>query len=135
MNATQPSPDQIKAFLAADMAEPVAMLNVLKFKPKATYESDASEAELNLTGQEAYTRYGKGVFEVLKRIGAKPLFSAPANRFMIGAGDWDAAAIVWYPSRQSFIDMPQREDYRAIHYHREAGLDHQLLIETTPGPQ
>ncbi len=133
MTATQPSPEQIQAFLTADMSEPVCMVNLLKFKDKANYAEGAPEYGRGLTGQEAYGLYGIGVYKVLAKIGAKPLFSAPVQRFMIGAGDWDAAALVWYPSRKVFLEMPQREDYQAIHYHREAGLAHQDLIETTPG--
>ncbi len=133
MTAIQPSPEQIQAFLTADMSEPVCMVNLLKFKDKASYGEDTPEHGKGLTGQEAYGLYGIGVYKVLAKIGAKPLFSAPVQRFMIGAGDWDAAALVWYPSRQTFLEMPQREDYQAIHYHRDAGLAHQDLIETTPG--
>ena len=133
MPAIQPTAEQIQAFLNDEMSEPVAMVNLLKFKPLATYEEGTPEAGKGLSGREAYGLYGEGVFKVLARIGAKPLFSAPVQRFMIGAGDWDAAAVVWYPSRKVFLEMPQREDYQAIHYHREAGLAHQDLIETTPG--
>lgn len=133
MPASQPTPDQITAFLSADMSEPVCMVNLLKFRDKAAYAADAAEAKENLTGQEAYARYGAGVQKVFEKIGAKPIYMAPAHRFMIGEGDWDAVALAWYPSRQTFLDMPQREDYQAIHYHREAGLLHQDLIETTPG--
>lgn len=133
MLATQPSPEQMQAFMTADMGEPVCMVNLLKFKAKATYSEDAPEAGKQLTGQEAYGLYGIGVFKVLEKIGAKPLFSAPVQRFMIGDGDWDMAAMVWYPSRTVFLEMPQRQDYQAIHYHRDAGLSHQVLIETTPG--
>lgn len=135
MTATQPTAEQVQAFMTADMDEPVGMVNLLKFKPLATYADNMPEAAKGLTGQQAYALYGRGVYEVLKRIGAKPLYSAPAQHFMIGDGDWDAAAIVWYPSRRVFLEMPQREDYQAIHYHRDAGLAHQQLIETTPGAQ
>lgn len=133
MTATQPTPEQIASFMSADMSETVCMVNLLKFKNKATYAPEAAEATENLTGLEAYLRYGAGVAQVLQKIGAKQHFGGPVNRFMIGDGDWDMVALVIYPTRQAFIEMPQREDYQAIHYHREAGLAHQDLIETSPG--
>ena len=133
MTTIQPTQEQIEAFLTCDMDEPVCMVNLLKFKDKATYEAGVPEASQDLTGEEAYGLYGIGVFKVLEKIGAKPLFSAPVKSYFIGQGDWDMAAMVWYPSRKTFLEMPQREDYQAIHYHREAGLSHQDLIETTPG--
>ena len=134
MKAIEPNADQLADIASANMDEPVAMVNLLKFKDKATYASDTPEAKENLSGAEAYMRYGFGVYKVLESIGAKPLFSGPASRYVIGAGDdWDAAAVVWYPSRKVFLEMTASEDYQAIHYHREAGLAHQVLIETTPG--
>ena len=134
MTATQPTSEQAAAMAAGDMDQPVAMVNLLKFKDKATYADDAAEAAENLTGGEAYARYGAGVFKVLSKIGAKSIFFGPAAGYVIGDGeDWDSVAIVWYPSRKAFLEMPQREDYQAIHYHRAAGLEHQQLITTTPG--
>ncbi|WP_340692377.1 hypothetical protein [Hyphomonas sp.] len=133
MPALQPSPDQIAAFLTADMSEPVCMVNLLKFRERADYAAGSPEAAEGLSGQTAYARYGAGVSKVFQKIGAKPVYFAPVQRFMIGTGDWDAVALAWYPSRKVFLEMPQREDYQLIHYHREAGLLHQDLIETTPG--
>ncbi|MEM9938612.1 MAG: DUF1330 domain-containing protein [Pseudomonadota bacterium] len=133
MTAIHPTHEQLEALLKSDLNEPVCMVNLLKFKDKATYATDTPEASKGMTGAEAYGLYGIGVFKVLERIGAKPLFSAPVQRFVIGQGDWDMAAMVWYPSRKVFIEMPERDDYQAIHYHRDAGLAHQDLIETTPG--
>lgn len=133
MTATQPTDTQLTAFAASDMSEPVCMVNLLKFKDKATYAPDAPEAGENLSGQDAYGRYGLGVFKILEKIGAKPIFSAPAKQFMIGDGDWDVVALVWYPSRQAFLEMTASPEYQAIHHHREAGLAHQDLIETMPG--
>lgn len=122
----------MNAFLKEDMSEPVGMLNLLKFKPLATYSEGTEEAGQNLTGAEAYGRYGAGVAKILEKIGAKIIYSGPVQQFLIGNGDWDAAAIVVYPSRQVFVEMGQREDYQAIHYHRDAGLAHQDLIATHP---
>ena len=134
MKSTHPTAEQLEAIASADMDQPVAMVNLLKFKDKATYEDSAPEAAENLSGFEAYARYGIGVYKVLESIGAKPLFNAPTSRYVIGDGEaWDAVAVVWYPSRKAFLEMTSSEDYQAIHYHREAGLEHQQLIETTPG--
>ena len=133
MTAILPTDAQINAFLnKPQTGEAVVMVNLLKFKDKASYEPDRPEAKEGLTGAEAYLRYGAGVTEVLGRIGAKPLYSGPVASFMIGAGDWDMVAMVRYPDRKTFIEMGARDDYQAIHYHREAGLSHQDLIETLP---
>ena len=134
MQSAYPTEEQLSAVAGDNLDEPVAMVNLLKFKGKATYEADAPEAAEDLSGAEAYMRYGAGVYPILKKIGAKPLFSGPASRYVIGGGEaWDAAAVVWYPSRKVFLEMGQSAEYQAVHYHRAAGLEHQQLIETTPG--
>lgn len=131
MTAIHPAQDQVQAFLARPGNAPVAMLNLLKFKDKATYEADSPEAGENLSGQEAYARYGAAVTPILADLGAKTLFAGPVHGLLIGEGDWDMAAIVEYPNRTVMIGMGTSQAYQAIHYHRAAGLAHQLLIDTT----
>ena len=52
------------------------------------------------------------------------------DHLVIGDGemDWDAVAIVEYPSIDAFRQMTASPEYDAVHVHREAGLAHQLLI-------
>ena len=133
MKTTQATQEQMNAFMSADMSEPVCLVNLLKYKPLAAYESGAPEAGNGSTGEQAYERYWNGCIDVFQAIGAKPILFAPATRFMIGDGDWDAVALVWYPSRKTCLEISLREDYQAIYYHRKAALSHQDLIETTPG--
>ena len=132
MSAIQPTPEQLEAFLTRDMTQPIAMLNLLKFKDKATYPEGTPEAGENLSGMEAYMRYGAGLPPIFETIGARLLYNGPVQSFMIGEGDYDAAALVRYPSREAFLSMTASEAYQAIHPHRDAGLAHQLLIETLP---
>lgn len=132
MTTIQATPEQGAAFMARDAGTPVAMVNLLKFKDKATYEAGTPEAAENLSGQDAYTRYATEVAKILADLNAKTLFAGPANGMLIGEGDWDMVAIVEYPDRATLIGMGASEAYQAIHYHREAGLAHQLLIDTTP---
>ena len=52
LNALDPTPQQIKDFLAHKGADqPVFMLNLLKFKDKATYKDGE-----DISGREAYNR-------------------------------------------------------------------------------
>jgi hypothetical protein len=45
---------------------------------------------------------------------------------------WDAVALVSYPSREAFIDMVSQPDYEKAHEHRESGLADTVLIAMTP---
>ncbi len=128
-----PSPEQIKNFLGQDKAgEPVYMLNLLKFKAKATYKSGE-----DISGKEAYGRYAKAFGKMLREAGVETetIFGGAANCFMIGQGEgaWDAVAIVKYPDAQTMLNMVSSEAYREIHKHRRAGLDGQLLVSCSGG--
>ena len=41
--------------------------------------------------------------------------------------------LIEYPSTQVMLDMFRDPDYQAVHIHREAALEGQLLIECGPG--
>ena len=129
-NKVSPSEEQIKGFFEPGAEGPIYMLNLLKFKDKAEYEDDS---ETNLTGAQAYARYGAEVSKILIKLGGGGMFNAKVERLMLGEVEdlWDMVAIAMYPSRQAMIDMMQSEEYQAIHHHRDAGLAGQLNIETT----
>ncbi len=134
LNALDPSPEQIKAFLSHKGAnEPVFMLNLLKFKTRATYKDGE-----DISGREAYARYAKAFGEMVRESGvqADTLFGGNVNAFLIGAEtgstasdfEWDAVAIVKYPNAAKMFEMVSSDSYKKIHKHRRAGLEGQLLI-------
>lgn len=128
-NQFHPSPEQAKTFFGAEDDGPMCMVNLLKFKDKAEY-ADGSEPELS--GRDAYLRYGAGVQACLAAVGGKARFSGMVSDLMIGEVDelWDMVAIAEYPSRAAMLQMVQSPEYQAITKHREAGLAGQLNIRT-----
>jgi len=113
LNALDPTPQQIKDFLAHKGADqPVFMLNLLKFKDKATYKDGE-----DISGREAYNWGGN------------------LKAWMIGQGDgeWDAVAVFEYPNAAVMIETVSSGAYRKIHKHRRAGLAGQLLISCDNG--
>lgn len=111
-NALLPTPEQMQAFLALPDEEPIVMVNLLKFKP------DGGAAE--------YAKYAAGIEPILKKIGARILFSGKAQFCLIGQADWDAVALVQYPRKKSLFEMAMSAEYQAIHPFREAGLAGQI---------
>ena len=128
MNALHPTEEQTKAFLAHPKSgEPVYMLNLLKFKADADYESGEA-----VSGREAYGRYAKAFGEMLRDSGiegVETVFGGNANAVLIGEGDgWDAVALVRYPDAKTMFETVSSDAYRSIHFHRRAGLEGQMLI-------
>lgn len=126
--ATTPRDEQMAALIENDQGGPINMLNLLKFKEFAEYP-DGSDAELS--GQEAYMRYGAKVSELVGALGGEFLFFSEASTLVIGEGDlqWDLIGVVKYPSVKAFVEMSSSDEYAAINVHREAGLAHQLLVQ------
>jgi uncharacterized protein (DUF1330 family) len=123
-----PRDDQVAALIQKDEGRPINMLNLLKSKEFAEYP-DGRDAQLS--GKEAYMRYGATVAEQVINLGGEFLFMGEANTLVIGDGAMfrDMAAIMKYPSVAAFIQMTNSDDYEEIHVHREAALAHQLLVQ------
>lgn len=133
LNALDPTPEQIKDFLSHKGAnEPVFMLNLLKFKERATYKDGE-----DISGREAYGRYASAFSKLVKESGIDggAVWGGNLNAWMIGQGDgeWDAVAVFEYPNAATMFKMVSSEAYRKIHKHRRAGLAGQLLISCDNG--
>lgn len=126
--ATQPRKEQIEALLANDKGGSIRMLNLLKFKEFADY-GDGTDTKLS--GAEAYQRYAVEVVKIISNTGGEVVFSGQANTLVIGDDEleWDMVSIVKYPTVTAFLDMTSSDEYQKIHSHREAGLEHQLLVQ------
>ena len=128
-NAVMPNDQQMAGFLEEGKDQPIYMVNLLKFKDKATYPD---KRETDLTGEEAYAIYGQEVRKHLEKVGAKPIFSGKVSRLMLGEVEdlWDTVAIAMYPNRKAMLEMISDPEYIKSAQHRVAGLEGQLNIET-----
>jgi hypothetical protein len=132
VNAVWPQPEQAKAFFAGDETGPMVMVNLLKFKDKAEYP-DGSDPDLS--GREAYLRYGVAVQKCLELVGGRAVFSGDVTGLILGDVEelWDMVALAYYPSPKAMMDMVALPEYQGIEVHRFAGLAGQLNIRTLPG--
>ena len=129
VNAMFPGPDQLGAFFSGAEDGPFVMVNLLRFKERAEYP-DGSEPELS--GREAYARYGAAVQACLASVGGKSVFAGSVTDLLLGEVEelWDMVALAQYPSRAAMMAMVQSPEYQAIEKHRIAGLAGQLNIRT-----
>jgi uncharacterized protein (DUF1330 family) len=124
--AITPNREQFAALMTAPDEGPVVMLNLLKFKARAT-NGDAS-------GSDEYRRYGDAAVEMIEARGGKVLWTGRAEQVLIGdpTEEWDAVLLVQYPSRSAFVEMVTTPEYDKAHAHREAGLERTIVIACTP---
>jgi uncharacterized protein (DUF1330 family) len=85
----------------------------------------------DIPGIEAYAIYGSYMKKRIEADGGRFIFSANTHLLVIGDGDleWDAVGIVEYASLENFKEIVFSAEYLEVSaLHREAGLEHQLLI-------
>jgi uncharacterized protein (DUF1330 family) len=124
-NEVQPSPDGIKAFLATE--GPVVMVNLLKFKEKASYP-DGRDPEIS--GREAYLRYAREMKKLVEGDGGRFIFGGSIAGILLGQVEdlWDEVGLVEYPSSTSLLKIASTPAFQEIEVHRTAGLEGQLNI-------
>ena len=120
MSDIRPNKEQFLELMNAPDEGPVVMLNLLKFKPRG--------------GSQEYGKYGDSVTKMVEARGGKILWMGKVDQTLIGdvaEEDWDAVALVQYPSRKAFIDMATSTEYDKAHEHREGGLERTVLLACT----
>ncbi|KAH0443087.1 hypothetical protein CcaCcLH18_01200 [Colletotrichum camelliae] len=109
--------------------KPVYMLNILKFRPVAVYDSSAPAEILSLpacSGQDAWQqRYVPAFFALPTMKGTRVPFSGKMVSKVLGLEDdnWDEVALVEYKNIRVFRDTIASEEYkRLVVPHRVAAL-------------
>jgi uncharacterized protein (DUF1330 family) len=130
LNEVFPSdPARFSAMMEKGPDGPIFMINLLKFKDKASYDDGRP---CDLSGRDAYMIYGRAITEVLPKFGGRFIFAGDVTFLALGQVEelWDEVAIAMYPDRASMVRMSLSEEWREIAVHRSAGLKGQLNIET-----
>ncbi len=128
-----PNESQLAQLMSLPMDAPVAALNLFKFNEQAQYQPEDPEygtAEADVSGQEAYARYGATAGKAIIDVGGRVVFSTPVDQVMIGTDDiaWDIAAIMYFPTREAFTQMLANPDFQSASRHRKAAMaNHQML--------
>jgi uncharacterized protein (DUF1330 family) len=130
-NALIPTGEQLSALASDDRNDPIVMLNLLRFRAKAAY-ADGRDPELS--GHDAYQRYADQMIPYVESRGGKVLFAGDVRALVVGevAENWDMVAMVQYPSPREFAQIAMSPEVHAFAFHREAGLEGQLLLMLTP---
>ena len=135
--AVNPTREQIEAMAAiaeGDGDGPLVMLNLNRYRERAAYADEPpGGGSPDVSGREAYERYGAVAVEVLARVGGEVMWQAYASLTVIGGDDerWDEVIAVRYPSARAFLDLALDPEIGAALPHRDAGLEHATLLRCT----
>ena len=125
--AIYPTTKQIESLMAGPTGQPVVMVNLLRFKPRA----DAPDE--GISGEEAYRRYAEPMRTFVESRGGRFLWIGRVDSQVIGSGGegFHMIGLVEYPSREAFLAIATDPHVQDIGVHRAAGLESQWLIAAT----
>ncbi len=131
-----PTRAQFDAFKSLDRDQPIEMLNLVRFKDKATYPDGHALAGQSLTGAQAYANYGRETASILSGVGGSIVWRAGFETVLIGPEDerWDAMFVARYPTAHAFLAMISDPEYQKHVVHRQAAVATSRLIRTSPSP-
>jgi uncharacterized protein (DUF1330 family) len=129
-----PDRGQFETFKDLDRDHPIEMLNLVKFRDRAEYPVGHELAEADLSGAEAYARYGAETAPIIARLGAEILWRGAFQTTLIGPVDeaWDAVFIARYPTAHAFLEMITDATYQKAVIHRQAAVLTSRLIRCQP---
>lgn len=115
---------------------PFVALNLNRYRGRADYPAGTPDADVS--GREAYLRYGIVAFAAIHATGGRILWAADAREVAIGCEHerYDEVVAVWYPSRAAFLQLEDFPGYReAFEVHRRASIEHASLMFFAAGPE
>jgi uncharacterized protein (DUF1330 family) len=120
-----PSSEQFFAFKNLPRNTPIMVLNLIKYNEHAKYDN-----EDQVTGIEAYRRYGEAAGLIFSRVGGSVIWQGKPESILIGPQDeyWDTAFIAPYPTASAFLDMVTDPEYQSAVFHRQAAVETSRLI-------
>ena len=134
-----PSKESIGTLLSRPTHYAPAMVNFLKYRPKARYDGD--NADHDLTGRQAYNKYGLVALATVYRTGGRlALFARVEEVVQEAKGGqtkdvWDDIAVMEYSEPKAILTLEQVPKYKAALSHRDAGLDRTVIITSSYDPR
>ena len=133
MASTEPTEKQLREIAETDQESSFDMINLIKYRPIAIYES-AEDNAIGRNGREAYQEYALVAFPKIIGMGGSLVYRGTSNHQFVGneSQNHDDLIIVRYPSRRAYLEMFNSTEYQEVIKHRKAGLEYRVLHESTP---
>ena len=129
-----PTREAMAAFRDLSADQPIAMINLLRFRETAAYPADHPDHAAALTGAEAYAAYGRAAAAPFARSGGSQVWLGRPDLTLIGPADetWDLAFIIRYETAEAFLTMVRDPEYQLAVVHRQAAVADSRLIRCEP---
>jgi uncharacterized protein (DUF1330 family) len=131
VNPSQEQIAELTALAGTAGDGPLVMLNLNRYRERAAYvEEPPGGGSREVSGYEAYARYGMTALKVLTRVGGEIVWSTHATMTVVGddSDRCDEVIAVRYPSAQAFLALALDEELAEALPHRDAGLERAAII-------
>lgn len=131
---TNPSREQLaelQAIAGTESDGPLVMLNLNRYRERAAYAGDPpGGGSPDVSGREAYARYGITALEVLTRVGGEIVWHAAATMTVVGdeSDRYDEVIAARYPSAQAFLELALDPEVGVALAHRDAALERAAIL-------
>lgn len=128
--SVSPSHEGVTRFLQQDQDQPVFIMNLNKYNPRAKYP----DGDRGRTGKQAYNRYSRYSLPRLLALGGYPAFDGSVIGTVVGdAGDrifdtWNTFLLVSYPTREHFMRLISTPGLAKGIPHRNAALQRAVIM-------
>ncbi len=109
--------------LAPEQDAPFLAVNLMRYRPRAEYADGRAS---DLSGREADDTYAP--LGPLAAVGGSIILVADVADQPAGLPAFHRLAVVRYPTRSSFLEMQQREDFLELHVHKDAGMEFTIIF-------
>lgn len=107
---------------------PVWMVNLMQYREVADYADGRDTTRSGREADDEYVPLGP-----LAAVGAEIVYAADVEHHLLGEGTpWERIGIVRYPTRRSFVEMQQRDDFQQKHVHKDAGVARTIVLGCQP---
>lgn len=130
-NPTEHQIAELQALAGGGADGPFVMLNLNRYRELAGYAAPPpGGSSPQVSGREAYARYGVVAVEVIRRVGGEIVWSTPTGTSFVGEGEerYDEVIAVRYPSARAFLELVFDPAIHEASAHRDAGLERALVI-------
>ena len=125
-----PSRENFELFKSLPRDTPIHMLNLVRFKPLATYPARHPLADAGWTGEQAYREYMRAIRPVLERAGGTLAWAGGFECVVTGPAEWpwDETFVMAYPNAAAFMGMVKDPAYAPVVVHRQAAVEDSRLV-------
>lgn len=121
-----PNVEYMSTWFGRDVDEPFWALNLMKYRERAIAADGTVEERSGLEADNAYNPSAQ-----IAAVGGSVPIVAPVEHQLRGDGTvWDRVGVVLYPSRMAMVEMSNRDDFKAQHEHKNAGMERTIVLAT-----